>query len=117
LILRKCFYVLAVARCLQKKETFKTVRRRRHAKVASGALSVPPSIQAMLDLMQEKTECLRRDISIEQSLVERFKRIDQKCQDAFDDYYGDETKLLKEIQKLHLVTKRTQIKKKYLIAV
>ena len=117
MILQKCFYVLAVARFLQKKEKFKAVRRRRHAKGASGALLVPPSIQALLDLMQEKTECLRRDISVEQSLVNRFEKIDQKCQDAFDDYYGDETKLLQEIQKLHLVSKRTQIKKKYLIAV
>jgi hypothetical protein len=53
--------------------------------------------------MQEKTACLRHDISVEQSLVERFEEIDQKCQDAFDDYYGDETKLLEAILKLHLV--------------
>lgn len=58
--------------------------------------------------MQEKTECLRRDISVEQSLVDRFEEIDQKCQDAFDEYYGDEAKLLEEIQKLHLVAKRIQ---------
>ena len=56
--------------------------------------------------MQEKTECLRRDISIEQSLVDRFQEIDQKCQDAFDNYYGDETKLVEEIQKFHLITSR-----------
>jgi hypothetical protein len=74
---------------------------------------VPSSIQAMLDLMQEKTECLRRDISIEQSLVEKFEEIDQKCQDAFDDYYGDELKLLKEIQKLHLITQTIHNQKIY----
>jgi len=67
--------------------------------------------------MQEKTECLRRDISIEQSLIERFEEIDQKCQDAFDDYYGNESKLLNEIRKLHLITKHVQPKRKYVLAV
>jgi hypothetical protein len=49
--------------------------------------------------MQEKTEYLRYDISIEQSLVDRFEEIDQKCQDAFENYYGDEIKLLEDITK------------------
>ncbi|UJR29631.1 hypothetical protein I4U23_017179 [Adineta vaga] len=62
--------------------------------------------------MQEKTECLRRDISVEQSLVDRFEFIDQQCQDAFDEYYGDETKLVEEIQKLHLITRRTQLQQR-----
>ncbi len=65
--------------------------------------------------MQEKTECLRCNISTEQLLVDRFEEIDQRCQDAFEDYYGDETKLLEEVQKLHLVTKRIQNKKNYSI--
>ncbi|CAF1404075.1 unnamed protein product [Adineta ricciae] len=98
----------AVARCFQKGKEFKTIRRQRRLSKTSEALLIPSSIQAILDLMQEKTECLRRDISVEQSLVERFEFIDQKCQDAFDDYYGDETKLVEEIQKLHLITRRTQ---------
>lgn len=67
--------------------------------------------------MQEKTECLKYDITVEQSLVDRFEEIDQKCQDAFDDYYGNETKLVEEIQKLHLITQRIQAKKDYPIAV
>ncbi|CAF0810060.1 unnamed protein product [Adineta ricciae] len=100
----------AVARCLQKGEEFKTIRRQRRLSKTSETLLIPSSIQAILDLMQEKTECLRRDISVEQSLVDRCEFIDQKCQDAFDNYYGDETKLVEEIQKLHLITRRTQLK-------
>jgi hypothetical protein len=73
-------------------------------------LLVPSSIQAILALMQEKTECLRCDITVEQSLVDRFEEIDQKCQDAFADYYGNETQLLEEIQKLHLIAKGMQKK-------
>ncbi|UJR11827.1 hypothetical protein I4U23_016007 [Adineta vaga] len=102
----------AAARCFQKGEEFKITRRQRRSSKSSQSLLVPSSIQAILDLMQEKTECLRRDIGVEQSLVDRFEFIDQKCQDAFDDYYGDETKLVEEIQKLHLITKRTQLKQK-----
>ncbi len=78
---------------------------------------IPSSILVILDLMQEKTECLRCDTSVEQSLVDRFEEIDKKCQDAFEDYYGNETKLLEEMQKLHLVTKKLQNKKNYSIDV
>jgi len=61
---------------------------------------------------RKKSECLRCDINIEPLLVDQFEEIDQKCQDAFEDYYGNETKILEEIQKLHLVTKRIRNKKK-----
>lgn len=108
----------AVARCFQTGKEFKAHRRERRLSKASEALLVPTSIQAVLDLMQEKTECLRRDITVEQSLVDRFEQIDQKLQDAFEDHYGNEDKLVEEIEKLHLITKRiNNPKKKYVLAV
>lgn len=109
--------ILAVARCFQTREEFKTIRQQRRSSKSSQTLLIPSSIQMILDLMQEKTECLKRDISAEQSLVDRFEEIDQKCQDIFDDHYGNEKKLHEELQKLHLITQKIQNKKQYSIAV
>lgn len=111
------FSCLAIARCFQTGKEFQAHRRERRGTKASETLLVPNSIQAVLDLMQEKTECLRRDISVEQSLIEQFEEIDQKLQDAFEEHYGNESRLAEEVGKLHLITKRSNASRKYVLAV
>ncbi|CAF0782227.1 unnamed protein product [Adineta steineri] len=107
-----------IIRYFQKGQEFKTIRQRRHSeRYAEAILLIPSSIQIILDLMQEKTEYLRYDICIEQSLITRFENIDRKCQDAFDNYYGNEMKLVSEIQKLHLIPRRRKYKKNHSVAV
>lgn len=63
--------------------------------------------------MQEKTECLRLDKTSDQLLIERWDEIDQRCQNILEDNYGDETKLVDELQKLHRIMKQLQKKKDF----
>ena len=104
--------VLAAVRCLEGGEELEEYHREHAAKKFSDSLLIPASIQAILHLMQEKTECLRSDPSTDQALAERWEEIDQKCQNIFEEDYGNEPKLLDELQKLHFIMKNVQ-KKKY----
>ena len=113
----ECVLILAAVRCFQKGEELKAHHREHRTQKFSESLLIPTSIQAILHLMQEKTECLRSDKTTDQILIERWDEIDQRCQDVLEDNYGDETKLVDELQKLHRIMKQLQKKKDYPITV
>ena len=111
------FFFLAAVQCFEGGEELEGYRRERAAKKFSETLLIPASIQAILHLMQEKTEWLRSNQSKDQALVEQWEEIDQKCLHIFEEDYGNEPKLLDELQKLHMIMRKSQQKNDYSIAI